>query len=114
MAQYALTPEDLARTQRLLDDQAAQVRGQFTKLANTVAAQTNRGAAADATLAVSTDLQAQAKKFDQLVTAFAAQIDAAKLKYVANAEAGTQAMKGVVGGGPAPTGRTSDVLAGNA
>jgi hypothetical protein len=106
-----LTPGDLARAQKLIDEAALRVRGQFNALEATVAAQTSRGVAFEATQAVALQLQAQGRKFDQTVSMFAEQIGAAKTKYLANAEAGTQAMRSVMGD---PTsGSTYNRLAGS-
>lgn len=107
---FNLTPEALRDGEQKLGAAAAAVRDQFAKLQAAVEAQASKGRAFEASKAVSLDLKNQADKFNALVNDLAERIGGAKLKYVANADAGARAISAITGDEATTAGRSFDRL----
>jgi len=95
---FNLTEAALRKAEREISDAAARVRTQFNRLLSAVEATPNRGAAFTAAQQVATQLHGQAKEFEAFATKLAGDIGFSLRDYVANSEAGVQAINAAGGG----------------
>lgn len=95
---FNLSEAALKDAERRLNAAAASVHNQFTRLEQAVLDNPSKGAAFAAAQRVAAELKSQALQFQNLTQTLASHIGVSAMNYVANSDAGVQAINAVTGG----------------